>query len=81
MMVGVLSNVMVIGFNWVVICYPMHCDLLRSIVLFKMLIGKPSGKGPSGRPRCRWKHNIRMYLKNIGINTRNWVDTAQDRGY
>ena len=48
---------------------------------FKILIGKPTGKRPLGRPRCRWEDNIRMDLKEIGINTRNWVDSAQDRDY
>ena len=32
-----------------------------------------------GRPRRRWEDNIRMDLKEIGINTRNWIDSAQDR--
>ena len=36
---------------------------------------------PLGRPRCRWDDNIRMYFKEIGINTRNWIDSAQDRNY
>ena len=48
---------------------------------FKILTGKPTGKRPLGRPRCRWEDNIRMVLKEIGINTRNWVDLAQDRDY
>ena len=48
---------------------------------FKILTGKPTGKIPSGRPRRRWEDNIRMYLKEICINTRNWVDLAQDRDY
>ena len=34
-----------------------------------------------GRPRRRWEDNIRMDLKEIGINTRNWVDSAQVRDY
>ena len=38
---------------------------------FKILTGKPTGKRPLGRPRRRWKDNIRMNLKEIGINTRN----------
>jgi hypothetical protein len=38
---------------------------------FKILTGKPTGKGSLGRPRSRWKDNIRMDLKEIGINTRN----------
>ena len=37
---------------------------------FKILTGKPTTK----RPRRRWEDNIRMNLKEIGINTRNWVD-------
>ena len=48
---------------------------------FKMLAGKSTGKRPSGRPRHRWKDNIRMDLEEIGINVGNWVDSAQDRNY
>ena len=48
---------------------------------FKILTGKPTGKRPLGRPRRRWEDNIRMYVKEIGVNTWNWVDSAQDRGY
>ena len=48
---------------------------------FKILTGKPTGKRPLGRPRRRWEDNIRMNLEGIGINTRNWVDSAQDRDY
>ena len=48
---------------------------------FKMLTGKPTGKRPLGRPRRRWKDNIRKDFKVIGINTRNWVDLNQDRNY
>ena len=46
---------------------------------FKILTGTPEGKRPLGRPRRRWEDNIRMDIKEIGINTRNWVDSAQDR--
>ena len=48
--------------------------------VFKILTGTPAGKRPLGRPRHRWD-NIRMDLKEIGINTRNWVNLAQDRDY
>ena len=34
-----------------------------------------------GRPRRRWEDNIRMDLKEIGIDTRNWVDSPQDKDY
>ena len=47
----------------------------------ELLTGRPTGKRPLGRPRRRWDDNIRMYLKEIGINTRNWVDSAHDGDY
>ena len=42
--------------------------------VFKMLIGTPVEK--KGRSRRRWEDNIGMELKEIGINTRHWVDSA-----
>ena len=45
------------------------------------MAGKPTGTRPLGRPRRRWEDNIRMDLKEIGINTRKWVDSAHDRNY
>ena len=48
---------------------------------FKILTGKPTGKRPLGRPRRRWEYIIRMDLKEVGIDARNWVDSAQDRDY
>ena len=48
---------------------------------FEILTGKPTEKRPLGSPRRRWEDNIRMDLKEIGINTGNWVDSAQDRNY
>ena len=44
---------------------------------FKILSGKPEGKRSLGRPRRSWEDNIRMDLKEIGINTRNWVDSVR----
>ena len=48
---------------------------------FKILSGKSTDKRPLGRPRHRWEENVRMDLKEIGNNTRNWVDSAQDKDY
>ena len=48
---------------------------------FKILRCKPTEKRLLGGPRRMWEDNIRMDLKEIGINTRNWVDLAQDRDY
>ena len=46
---------------------------------FKILTDKPTGKIPLGRPKSRWKDNIRIDIKDIGVNTRNWDGTARDR--
>ena len=44
---------------------------------FKILAAKPTEKKPLGKCRRRWEANIRMDRKEIGINTRSWVDSAQ----
>jgi hypothetical protein len=48
---------------------------------FKIVTGKPTGKRNLGRPRRIWEANTRTDLGEIGTNTRNWVDAAQDRDY
>ena len=40
-----------------------------------------TGKRPSGKTRRRWQETIRMDLKEVSINTKNWVASAQDRDY
>jgi hypothetical protein len=40
---------------------------------------KPESKRPLGRPRSRWEDNIKMDLREIGINGANWIQLAQDR--
>ena len=56
-------------------------ELRKLGVLSKISTGKPTGKRPLGRPRRRWEDNIRMDLKEVGINTGNWVNLARDRDY
>jgi hypothetical protein len=48
---------------------------------FKMLKGCHTGKRSLGNPRRRWEDSIRMYLEETGSNTRNWVDSVQERDY
>jgi len=48
---------------------------------FKILTCTSAGKRPLGSPTRSWEDNIRMDLKEIGISTRNWVESAQDRDY
>jgi hypothetical protein len=42
------------------------------------LVGRPEGKRPLGRPRRRWEDNIKMDLREIGIDE-NWIRLARDR--
>jgi hypothetical protein len=46
---------------------------------YRILVGKPEGKRPLGRPRCRWVGNIKMDLREIGWDGVDWIDLAQDR--
>ena len=48
---------------------------------FKILTGTPTEKRSLGRPRLRWEDNTGNDLKETGVNTRNWVDLAQDMDY
>jgi hypothetical protein len=45
---------------------------------YRIFVGKPEGKRPLGRPRCRWVNNIKMYLREIGWDCVYWIDMAQD---
>jgi hypothetical protein len=45
----------------------------------EILVGKPYGKNPLGRPRCVWVENIKMDLREIGWGGMNWIDLAYDR--
>jgi hypothetical protein len=46
---------------------------------YRILVGKPEGKRPLGRSRCRWVDNIKMDLGEIGWDGRDWIKLAQDR--
>jgi hypothetical protein len=45
---------------------------------YRILVGKPEGKRPLGRPRRRWVDNIRMDLREIGWDGMDWIDLAQN---
>jgi hypothetical protein len=47
--------------------------------VYRVLVGKPEGKRPLGRPRRRWEDNIRMDLQEVGCGCVNWIGLAQDR--
>jgi hypothetical protein len=48
---------------------------------YKILLGKPEGKRPLGRPRCRWVDNIRMGHREIGWKVLHWMHLIQDRDH
>jgi len=58
--------------------------MLLTVVLYKrgvyrVLVGKPEGRRPLGRPRRRWADNIRTDLQEVGCVYMNWTGLAQDR--
>jgi hypothetical protein len=46
---------------------------------YRILVGKPEGKRPLGRPRRRWVDNIKMVFTEIGLDGVDWIEMAQDR--
>ena len=47
--------------------------------VYRVLVGKPEGKRPMGRPRRRWEDNIKMDLQELGYGGMDWIELAQDR--
>ena len=45
----------------------------------RVLLGKPEGKRPLGRPRRRWEDDIKMDLQEVGCGGMDWIDLGQDR--
>ena len=46
--------------------------------LYRVLVGKPEGKKPLGRPRHSWEDNIKMDLQEVGCGGMDWIELAQD---
>ena len=47
--------------------------------IYRVLVGKPEGKRPLGRPRRRWEDNIKMDLQEVGGGCGDWMELAEDR--
>jgi len=47
--------------------------------IYRVLVGKPEGKRPLGRPRRRWEDNIKMDLREVGCGGLDWIELAEDR--
>jgi hypothetical protein len=56
-----------------------HVARMGGEVLTGFLVGRPEGKRPLGRPRCRWEDNIKMDLREMGVDGANWIWLAHDR--
>ena len=50
-----------------------------NMCVFRVLLGKPGGRRPLGRPRRRWVDNIMMDLQEVGCGCMDWIGLAQDR--
>jgi hypothetical protein len=46
---------------------------------YRILVGKPVGKRPLGRPKRRWVDNIKIYLREMGWDSIDWIELAEDR--
>ena len=46
--------------------------------VYRVLVGKPEGKRPLGRPRRRWENNIKVYVQEVGCGGVDWIGVAQD---
>jgi hypothetical protein len=47
--------------------------------VYRMLVGKPEGKRPPGRPRPRWEDDIKLDLQEVGCGGMDWIELAEDR--
>ena len=46
--------------------------------VYRVLVGKPEGKRPHGRPRHRWEYNINTDLQEVGCGSMDWIELAQE---
>jgi len=47
--------------------------------VYRVLVGKPEGKRPLGRPRLRWEDNIKLNHQDVGCGGMDWIELVQDR--
>ena len=59
--------------------FPFCLHVLNRGGVYRVLVRKPEGKRPLGRPRRRWEDNIRMDLQEVGLGYEDWIGLAQDR--
>jgi hypothetical protein len=47
--------------------------------VYRVLLEKPEGNSPLGRPRPRWEHNIKVAIQEVGCGGMDWIELAKDR--
>jgi len=47
--------------------------------VYRLMVGKPEGRRPMGRPRRRWEDNIKTDFQEVGCGDMDWIELAQDR--
>jgi hypothetical protein len=56
-----------------------HAARMERRGVYRVLVGKPGGKSPLGKPRRRWEDDIKMDLQEVGCGGMDWIELAQDR--
>jgi hypothetical protein len=51
----------------------------KSRIVYRDLVGKPEGKRPLGRPKCKWEDEIKMDLQEVEYGGMDWIELVQDR--
>jgi hypothetical protein len=80
----IISLLILTDFIWVIKSQEMRwaehaARLEKRIGAYRVLVGKPQGKRSFGRPRCRWKDNVKLDLQGIGWENVNCSGLAHDR--
>jgi hypothetical protein len=52
--------------------------IMNTLIVHRVLVGNPEGKGLLGRPRCRWENNIKIDLQEVGGGCGDWMGLSQD---
>jgi hypothetical protein len=72
-----LSRIQIVLYFFVLAIFIRYILFYRDV--HRVLVGKPGGKRPLGRPRRRWEDNIKMDLWEVGGGRGDWMELAQDR--
>ena len=72
-------NIISVNANKVAVLCSVDLLMGEGRVVHRVLVGKPEGKRPLGRPRRRWEDNIKMDLQEVGGGCGDWMELAQDR--